>query len=109
MIQLLRSLFKKPKPKKIIEIIEIEEKSSKRETHYFNTRNENTYCSILGYEKSSAGDGFETIKIAWRNPKKIKVGDLIIINSNNYHKTLRLVKVLNDSEDVKLGIANSLK
>lgn len=109
MIQLLRSLFKKPKPKKIIEIIEPQEESSKRETHHFNTINENKYCSILGYEKSSAGEGFETIKIAWRNPKKIKVGDLIIINNNNYHKTLRLVKVLKDSDDVKLGIANTLK
>ena len=108
MLKLLRSLFNKPKPKKIIEIIEPEE-SLKRETHYFNSSNETVYCSIIGYENSSVGQGFQTIKIAWRNPRRIKVGDLLIIHSKDLQKTLRLTKVLNDSGDVKLGIANMLK
>lgn len=108
MLKLLRSLFKKPKPKKIIEIVEHEE-SPKRETHHFNGSTESIYCSILGYEKSSIEEGFQRIKIAWRNPKKIKVGDFIVINSKDARKTLRLVQILKENEDVKLGIANMLK
>jgi hypothetical protein len=109
MIQLLRSLFKKPKPKKIIEIIESSVESNKKMIHHFNNTNENNYCSILEYVNSSIGDGFQTIKIAWRNPKRIKVGDLIILNNKNSRKTLRLIKILNDNGDVKFGIANMLK
>jgi len=108
MLKILRSLFNKPKPKKIIEVIEPEE-SLKRETHYFNSSTENVYCSIIGYEKSSEGLGFQSIKIAWRNPRRIKVGDLLIIHSKDLQKTLRLTKVLNENGDVKLGIASMLK
>ena len=109
MLQYLRSLFKKPKPKKIIEVIEHEDKPQKRETHHFHSSNEKEYCSIIGYEKSSVEQGFQSIKIAWRNPKRIKVGDFLVINSKDSHKTLRLVKILNENGDVKLGIANMLK
>jgi hypothetical protein len=109
MLRYLWSLFKKPKPKKIIEVIEYEDKPLKKETHYFQSFNEKEYCSIIGYEKSSLGQGFQSIKIAWRNPKRVNVGDFLVINSKDTHKTLRLVKILNENEDVKLGIANMLK
>jgi len=109
MLQLLRSLFTKPKPKKTIEVIDIEDRPQKKETHHFNSFNEETYCSILGYEKSSQGQGFQTLRIAWRNSNRIKVGDLIILNSKDVHKTLRLVSILKENGDVKIGIANMLK
>jgi hypothetical protein len=109
MLQLLRSLFKKPKPKKILEVIESDDKAQKREIHHFNSFNEETYCSILGYENSSQGQGFQTLRIAWRNRNRIKVGDLIILSSKDVHKTLRLVSILKENGDVKIGIANMLK
>jgi len=109
MLQYLRSLFKKPKPEKIIEVIEHYDEPKKRETHHFNSSNEKEYCSIIEYEKSSIEQGFQSIKIAWRNPRRIKVGDLLVLNSKDIHKTLRLVKILDENGDVKLGLANMLK
>lgn len=108
MLQFLRFLFKKPKPK-IIEIIEHYDEPQKRQTHHFNSSSEKEYCSIIGYEKNSLEQGFQSIKIAWRNPRRIKVGDLLVLNSKDIRKTLRLVKILDENGDVKLGIANMLK
>lgn len=108
MIQFLRSIFKKPKPKKIIEVVEKDE-PPKREVHHFHTATDMKYCSILGYENSQKEQGMHSIRIAWRNPKRIKIGDFIIINNKDSQKTLRLVKITQETEDVKLGFAHMLK
>lgn len=108
MFTFFRRLFRKKQPKKIIEFREeIPDRIRKR--HDFSSFKDSEYCTILDRMKSSSEDGIMRVKIAWRSPHRIKEGDLIILSGTQEFKTLRLIEILNDTSDVKIGIAYCFK
>lgn len=109
MLQFFRQLFRqKPKSVKTIEIVSAEEDSSPQ-MHNFQEFTDKKYCTILGRVESKSDCSYETLKIAWRSPNRIKKGDLIILNRNGNFKTLRLLQILKETTDEKIGIVSTLK
>lgn len=108
MFKFFRRLFKKKQPKKIIEFHEeIPDKNKRR--HDFSSFKDSEYCTILDRMKGSSEDGVVHVKIAWRSPHRVKEGDLMVLSGTQEFRTLRLVKILDSSSDVKLGIACCFK
>jgi hypothetical protein len=109
MLQFIRQIFKKKsKPLKTIEIIDdLEDNSPKM--HNFQEFTDKKYCTILERVNSKSDCSYDTLKIAWRCQNRIKPGDLIILNRNGNFKTLRLLKILKEDPDEKIGIVSTLK
>ena len=109
MLQFFRQIFKKkPKSVKTIEIDNVVEETSPQ-MHNFQEFTDKKYCTILGRVESKSDCSFEKLKIAWRSPNNIKKGDLIILNRNGNFKTLRLLQILKETTDEKIGIVSTLK
>lgn len=108
MLKFFRNLFKKKQPKKIIEFHE-EILDENRRKHNFSSFKDSEYCTILNRISHSTEDGVIRVKIAWRSPHRIKNGDLIILSGTQEFRTLRLIQILNDTSDVKIGIACCFK
>lgn len=108
MFKFFRRLFKKKQPKKIIEFHE-EIPDRNRRRHEFSSFKDSEYCTILDRMKGSSEDGIVRVKIAWRSPHKVKEGDLMVLNGTQEFRTLRLVQILDNTSDVKIGIACCFK
>ena len=109
MLKFFRQLFKrKPKQSKTIEIVEVSEDNG-RNIHNFNGFSDSNYCTILGAVDSNIHRGYDMLKIVWKSPSKIKTGDLIILSKNGETKTMRLLEVLSETKEEKIGIASALK
>ena len=108
MLKFFRRMFNKKQPKKIIEFHE-EIPDINRRRHIFSSFKDSEYCTILDRMKGSSEDSVMRVKIAWRSPHRITEGDLIILSGTQEFKTLRLTQILNDTSDVKIGIACCFK
>lgn len=110
MLQFFRQIFqKKPKPIKTLEIVDLSDESNTPQRHDFEEFSTTKYCTILGRVESISDCSFEKLKIVWRSPNKIKKGDLIILNRNGNLKTLRLLQIIKETADEKIGIVSTLK
>lgn len=108
MFKFFRRLFTKKKPKKVIELFE-EIDTSRKRRHDFSSFKDNKYCTILERIDNSKEGGTIQLKIAWRCPDRVKTGDTFVLNIGDGTRTLRIVEILKEDSDVKLGMAVSFR
>ena len=58
---------------------------------------------------NSKKDGIVQLKIAWRCPDRVKTGDTFVLNLGDGTRTLKVVEILKEDSDVKLGVAVSFR